>query len=68
MTLTEQIDAIAIDIASELGRDWADCGAYERMSYRDEAERRLDGCAPRSMDEPADCVWLHADTPFAANH
>lgn len=27
-------------VAEELGRDWIDCGAYERMSYADEARRR----------------------------
>lgn len=30
----------AHDIAAELGRDWNDCGAYERMSFEDEAARR----------------------------
>lgn len=41
MTLTQQIDEIAKEVAAELGRDWSDCGSYERQSYRDEAERRL---------------------------
>lgn len=30
----------AQDIAAELGRDWIDCGAYERMTFEDEARRR----------------------------
>lgn len=32
--------ATAQDIAEELGREWIDCGAYERMSFEDEARRR----------------------------
>ena len=68
MTLTQQIDAEAVRIADELGRDWADCGTYERESYRDEARRRIDGETPRNMDELPDCVWRGAETPFAANH
>lgn len=31
----------AQDIAEELGRDWSDCGAYERMAFQDEAQRRM---------------------------
>ena len=37
-------------------------------SYRDEARRRVDGEAPRNMDEPSDCIWRGAETPFASNH
>ena len=37
------IETQAKQIADELGRDWIDCGAYERESFRDEACRRLDG-------------------------
>lgn len=33
-------DTIAREVAAELGRDWSDCGEYERESYRDEARRR----------------------------
>ena len=29
----------AQDIASDLGREWIDCGAYERMAFEDEARR-----------------------------
>jgi hypothetical protein len=36
------VEAIARDVADELGRDWIDCGEYERESYRDEARQRLD--------------------------
>lgn len=42
MTITQQIDAMAMEVAAELGRDWTDCGAYERQSYRDEAALRLE--------------------------
>lgn len=41
MTTTQQIDAMAREIAAELGRDWADCGTYERESFRDEARSRM---------------------------
>lgn len=41
MTLTQEIDALAPKIADETGRDWIDCGTYERESFRDEARRRL---------------------------
>ena len=26
----------------ELGRDWNDCGAYERQAYLDEAQKRIE--------------------------
>jgi hypothetical protein len=38
----KQIETAAKEVASELGRDWADCGSYERQSYMDEVQRRLD--------------------------
>lgn len=45
MTLSEEITALARDIAESLGRDWSDCGTYERESYRDEARRQM-------------CAWI----------
>jgi hypothetical protein len=42
---------LAKAIAEELGRDWKDCGAYERQSYLDEAWKQIEA---RSTDDP--CV------------
>jgi DnaJ-class molecular chaperone len=39
----------AQNIAEELGRDWTDCGAYERMSFEDEARRRNEAVEPNRM-------------------
>lgn len=41
MTYTQQLCAEAHLVAQELGRDWLDCGEYERESIKDEARRRL---------------------------
>jgi hypothetical protein len=41
MNLTQEIEALARDIAADFGRDWLDCGEYERESFRDEARRDL---------------------------
>ncbi len=41
MTLSQEIDAMARDIADDLGREWSDCGEYERESFRDEARRQM---------------------------
>ena len=62
------VEMIARSIAADLGRDWNDCGAYERDTYRFEAERRFDGEPPRGLDEPSDCVWRGAIVPFARNY
>ena len=79
MTATQQIDAEAQRVAAELGRDWIDCGAYERQSLRDEAARRLCGSRERIARiihdswsvEPFDAVrhaedWAAADAVLAA--
>jgi len=50
MTLSQEIEAMAHDIAESLGRDWSDCGEYERESYRDEARREMS-------------KWIVTDTP-----
>lgn len=42
----QDIENMAIELAAINGRDWADCGAYERMLYEDEA-MRLSGLDPR---------------------
>ena len=49
MTLSQEIDAMARDIAADLGRDWNDCGGYERESFRDEARREM-------------CRWIVSDS------
>ena len=41
MTLSQEITALARDLAEANGRDWSDCGVYERESYRDEARRQI---------------------------
>jgi hypothetical protein len=41
MTYAQMLAAEALLVADELGRDWTDCGEYERESFRDEARRRL---------------------------
>lgn len=41
MTLSQEITALARDLAEANGRDWSDCGGYERESYRDEARRQM---------------------------
>jgi hypothetical protein len=41
MTLSQEITALARDLAESNGRDWSDCGVYERESYRDEARRQM---------------------------
>lgn len=41
MTLTQEIEAMARDVAESLGREWSDCGEYERESFRDEARRQM---------------------------
>lgn len=41
MTLSQEITAMAMDIAADLGRDWSDCGVYERESFKDEARRQM---------------------------
>lgn len=38
----EDIENMAIELAATNGRDWSDCGAYEKELYKDEA-RRLSG-------------------------
>ena len=43
MTLSQEITALAQDIAADLGRDWSDCGVYEREGFRDEARRQMCG-------------------------
>jgi hypothetical protein len=52
----------AQEIADELGRDWTDCGAYERMSYEDEARRRNEAETPttaiRDFLTAVDRGWL----------
>ena len=41
MTLWQEVDAMAQDIAAALGRDWNDCGEYERERFREEARRQM---------------------------
>lgn len=36
------LEALARHIAEDCGRDWSDCGAYERQSFLDEAQRQLE--------------------------
>lgn len=43
MTLSQEITALARDLAEAIGRDWSDCGTYERESFRDEARRQMCG-------------------------
>jgi hypothetical protein len=43
----------AQDIAAELGRDWIDCGAYERQSFEDEARRRSEGISENDKIDAA---------------
>ncbi len=56
MTLSQEITALAQDIAADLGRDWSDCGEYERESFRDEARRQMCGwivsTPPTDADQP----------------
>jgi hypothetical protein len=42
----ELLENLAIEQAMLCGRDWADCGEYERELFRDEA-RRILGIDPR---------------------
>ena len=39
-TFTE-IETAAINLAEMNGRDWIDCGEYEREAYRDEASKQM---------------------------
>ena len=45
-----EIKAIAKEIAAQLGRDWNDCGAYERQSLIDEAARQLSPTGEKTMN------------------
>jgi len=51
MTLSQEITALARDIAESIGRDWNDCGEYERESFRDEARRQMSGWIATPQDE-----------------
>ena len=53
MTLAQEIEALARDIAADLGRDWLDCGTYERESFKDEARRQMRGWIVSSPSEAA---------------
>lgn len=37
----QEIENLAIEQAALNGRDWIDCGAYEREAYMDEARKIL---------------------------
>lgn len=54
MTLSKEITDLARDIAASLGRDWADCGVYERESFRDEARRQMCGWIVTQPDTQSD--------------
>ena len=72
MTITQTIDAGARKIADDLGRDWIDCGTYERESFRDEARRRLAKIIHNSWSvqpfnpERDSEDWIAADAVIAA--
>ena len=36
------LETIARNVAADLGRDWSDCGTYERESFFDEARRIIE--------------------------
>jgi len=46
----DETENLAKAIAAQLGRDWSDCGAYERLSFIEEAQRELTAQDPD--DEP----------------
>lgn len=39
--IASEVESCAQAVADDCGRDWNDCGAYERESFRDEARRIL---------------------------
>lgn len=49
----DETEDLAKVIAALLGHDWSDCGAYERQSFLEEAQRELAAQAPEA-DEPFD--------------
>lgn len=46
----DETEKLAKAIADRLGRDWNDCGAYERQSFLDEAARQLAGQGVEDYD------------------
>lgn len=62
----------AQDIAAELGREWTECGAYERMAFEEEAQRRLqwvncEACGGSGEIIKRDAVGAY-DDPAAAEY
>lgn len=66
-----QIPTSAEHLAELLGRNWADCGAYERQAIEDEF-RRLTGIDEETRRLRALCVALQAAVvdllPWASSH
>ena len=50
----DETENLAKAIADQLGRDWSDCGAYERQSFLDEATRQLAGQCVEDFDPSYD--------------
>ncbi len=43
MSYFKRLEAKAIEIAADCGRDWLDCGEHERETFRDAARKELEG-------------------------
>ena len=42
MSYFKKLEDRAMQIASECGRDWIDCGEYERETFRDAARAEME--------------------------
>ena len=58
----KDLEAAAQELAELCGRAWADCGAYERQDYIDEAQRVSEA------DELTNCIWRDAEYPFCETY
>lgn len=49
-------ELLAIEIAEDCGRDWSDCGAYERQGFMFEAQSQLDAATDTVGLVPVDAA------------